>query len=90
MSRYDARLRCDIVDLYYTLYGRRRPPSLPLPELAALGRQAGGQPSWKKESKASSGFTIPRGEKREREEVVVKQEPGLDQVKAPGITKLVW
>merc|ERR1719278_672450 len=32
---YDSRLRCDIVDLYYTLYGRRRPPSLPLPELAA-------------------------------------------------------
>merc|ERR1711864_42092 len=68
-----GRLRCDIVDLYYTLYGRRRPPSLPLPELAALGRPAA--PPWKKESKSS--FTIPRGEKREREEdrVVVKQEP---------------
>ena len=71
---YDSRLRCDIVDLYYTLYGRRRPPSLPLPELAALNRA---QPQWKKETKS---FTIPRGEKREREKVepdpvVVKQEP---------------
>jgi len=71
---YDSRLRCDIVDLYYTLYGRRRPPSLPLPELAALGRPPAHGP-WKKEPK---GFTIPRGEKRERPEeggVSVKQEP---------------
>merc|ERR1711936_541210 len=70
---YDSRLRCDIVDLYFTLYGRRRPPSLPLPELASLNRA---QPQWKKETKS---FTIPR-EKREREKVepepvVVKQEP---------------
>lgn len=35
---FDSRLRCDMVDLYYTLYGRRRPFCLPIPELAALGR----------------------------------------------------
>ena len=34
---YDSRLRCDMVDLYYVMYGRRRPFCLPIPELAALG-----------------------------------------------------
>jgi len=74
---YDSRLRCDIVDLYYTLYGRRRPPSLPAPELAALGRPQGNMgPPWKRE-KGGQQFVIPRGEKREREEpmVSVKEEP---------------
>ncbi|CAH1772868.1 unnamed protein product [Owenia fusiformis] len=28
----DTRLRCDIADLYYTLYGRHRPVCLPIPE----------------------------------------------------------
>merc|ERR1712098_864323 len=74
---YDSRLRCDIVDLYYTLYGRRRPPSLPAPELAALGRPQGSMgPPWKRD-KGGQQFVIPRGEKREREEplVTVKEEP---------------
>ena len=72
---YDSRLRCDCVDLYYTLYGRRRPPTMPMPELAALGRMHG-QP-WKKE-KSASPFVIPKGEKRPLEQpVVVKQEPGV-------------
>jgi len=74
---YDSRLRCDIVDLYFTLYGRRRPPSLPAPELAALGRPQGSMgPPWKRE-KGGQQFVIPRGEKREREEplVTVKEEP---------------
>jgi transcription initiation factor TFIID subunit 2 len=71
---YDSRLRCDMVDLYYTLYGRKRPPSLPLPELAALGRPG---TAWSGKKEKGGGFTIPRGEKRERveEQVVVKQEP---------------
>merc|ERR1711879_71437 len=60
---YDSRLRCDIVDLYYTLYGRRRPPSLPLPELAALNRA---QPQWKRETEKVEPDPDP---------VVVKQEP---------------
>jgi len=74
---YDSRLRCDIVDLYFTLYGRRRPPSLPAPELAALGRPQGSMgPPWKRE-KGGQQFVIPRGDKREREEplVTVKEEP---------------
>jgi len=74
---YDSRLRCDIVDLYYTLYGRRRPASLPVPELAALGRPQGSMgPPWKRD-KGGQQFVIPRGEKREREEalVSVKEEP---------------
>ena len=43
---------------------------MPLPELAALTNS---RP--RKQEHARSTFTIPRGEKREREEVVVKQEP---------------
>jgi len=80
---YDSRLRCDIVDLYYTLYGKRRPPSLPMPELAALGRPQGNMgPPWKRE-KGGQQFVIPRGEKREREEamVSVKEEPREVRVK---------
>lgn len=80
---YDSRLRCDIVDLYYTLYGKRRPPSLPMPELAALGRPQGSMgPPWKRE-KGGQQFVIPRGEKREREEAMVnvKEEPKEVRVK---------
>ncbi|ELT93532.1 hypothetical protein CAPTEDRAFT_221667 [Capitella teleta] len=29
---HDSRLRCDIADLYFTLYGRTRPACLPIPE----------------------------------------------------------
>lgn len=38
MLSHDTKLRCDLVDLYYTLYGSRRPLCLPLPELAAFNR----------------------------------------------------
>ena len=30
---YDSRIRCAVVDLYYTLYGRGRPSCLPKPEV---------------------------------------------------------
>lgn len=36
MLSHDTRLRCDLVDLYYTLYGTRRPLCIPLPELSGL------------------------------------------------------
>ncbi|XP_041483978.1 transcription initiation factor TFIID subunit 2-like [Lytechinus variegatus] len=32
-TSHDARLRCDVVDFFYTLYGKTRPACLPLPEL---------------------------------------------------------
>ncbi|XP_074642286.1 transcription initiation factor TFIID subunit 2-like isoform X2 [Tubulanus polymorphus] len=32
LAFHDARLRCDIADLYFTLYGRSRPAVLPIPE----------------------------------------------------------
>lgn len=35
----DARLRCDLVDLYYTLYGLKRPLCVPLPEIQAMMKQ---------------------------------------------------
>ncbi|KAK6625989.1 Transcription initiation factor TFIID subunit 2 [Polyplax serrata] len=33
---YDSRLRCDFIDLYFTLYGTRRPNCTPTPELSGL------------------------------------------------------
>ncbi|XP_071743330.1 transcription initiation factor TFIID subunit 2 [Lepeophtheirus salmonis] len=33
---YDSRLRCDIVDIYFKLYGRKKPVCMPLPELQAI------------------------------------------------------
>lgn len=36
MLSHDTRLRCDLVDLYYTLYGTKRPVCLPIPELAGV------------------------------------------------------
>ena len=46
MLSHDAKLRCDLVDLYYTLYGSKRPLCLPIPELGCLKpRKAGPQAS---------------------------------------------
>ncbi|XP_017782255.1 PREDICTED: transcription initiation factor TFIID subunit 2 [Nicrophorus vespilloides] len=36
MLSHDTRLRCDLVDLYYKLYGSRRPFCVPVAELAGL------------------------------------------------------
>lgn len=36
MLSHDARLRCDLVDLYYKLYGIKRPTCLPIPELVDI------------------------------------------------------
>jgi len=88
---YDSRMRCNMVDLYYTLYGRKRPFCLPIPELAALGRSANqiglGGPglglsqsssSWSKKNQ----FVIPKAEKKEIKQEI-KQEPGISGI--PGI-----
>lgn len=36
MLSHDAKLRCDLVDLYYTLYGTKVPFCIPIPELVAI------------------------------------------------------
>lgn len=36
MLSHDAKLRCDLVDLYYTLYGTKMPFCLPIPEIVAI------------------------------------------------------
>ncbi|GJQ75752.1 putative zinc ion binding protein [Trypoxylus dichotomus] len=36
MLSHDSKLRCDFVDLYYKLYGLKRPTCLPIPELAGI------------------------------------------------------
>lgn len=38
MLSHDARLRCDMVDLYYALYGSKRPPGMVSSELSAMFR----------------------------------------------------
>merc|ERR1712098_258856 len=85
-----------VVDLYYTLYGRRRPQSVLPPELSALGR--GGAWAGKREpredmGRETKGFVIPRGEKRPPEgdssglipPVKIKSEPGEEIVSVPGM-----
>ena len=49
---YDSRLRCDVVDLYYELYGKKKPVSVPLPELAALRPQKVEKPRGEKDVSA--------------------------------------
>ncbi|KAL1132516.1 hypothetical protein AAG570_010471, partial [Ranatra chinensis] len=36
MLSHDTKMRCSFVDLYYTLYGRKRPICLPSPEIMGL------------------------------------------------------
>lgn len=36
MLSHDTRLRCDLVDVYYTLYGTKRPVCIPLLELSGI------------------------------------------------------
>ena len=56
---YDSRLRCDMVDLYYTLYGRRKPyclGGLDLGLLTANQLMPGSHapmPNWNKKSNVS-------------------------------------
>ncbi|OWA54791.1 Transcription initiation factor TFIID subunit 2 [Hypsibius exemplaris] len=33
---HDSRLRCDLVDLYFTFYGRKRPGPVPIPDLGMV------------------------------------------------------
>ena len=59
---YDSRLRCDVVDLYFKLYGKKRPQSIPIPELALLRQPT--QAPVKQEKSKQEKFTIPKAEKR--------------------------
>lgn len=56
MLSHDAKLRCDLVDLYYTLYGTKIPFCLPVPELAMLTkpRKAGPPSSPEREVRLST------------------------------------
>ncbi|KAH0952770.1 hypothetical protein HN011_011355 [Eciton burchellii] len=54
MLSHDAKLRCNLVDLYYMLYGTKTPLCLPIPELAMIKPRKAGPPSPEREIK-----TIP-------------------------------
>jgi len=64
---YDSRLRCDVVDLYFKLYGRKRPHAVPIAELAMLNKAT----KVKTENTEAKKFTIPKAEKRK----IVSEEP---------------
>lgn len=55
MLSHDAKLRCDLVDLYYTLYGTKVPFCLPIPELTMIMKpKKVGPPSPEREVRHSS------------------------------------
>lgn len=60
MLSHDPKIRCDLVDLYYTLYGSKRPLCLPIPELAAITKpKKAGPPSPEQDvSYASGGILV--------------------------------
>ncbi|KYQ58343.1 Transcription initiation factor TFIID subunit 2 [Trachymyrmex zeteki] len=54
MLSHDAKLRCDLVDLYYSLYGVRVPFCLPIPEIATIMKpKKAGPPSPEREVKVA-------------------------------------
>lgn len=84
MLSHDTRLRCDLVDLYYTLYGTRRPVCLPIPELAGILRppRHSSGPSESKRIKSIPPARAPHVTdiKRTNSPVPVKQEVVNDVV----------
>ena len=63
---FDSRLRSDVADLYFELYGRKKPIAVPNPELAMLKPQRVEKPKEKK-GDGEKAFTIPKAEKRKVE-----------------------
>lgn len=63
MLSHDPKLRCDLVDLYYTLYGSKTPLCLPIPELAMLTKpkKVGSAASPEKEVRAYLNNVITHG-----------------------------
>ncbi|VVD00434.1 unnamed protein product [Leptidea sinapis] len=70
----DARLRCDLVDLYFTLYGLKRPICVPLPEIQAMMKHMHNK---EKERVERERERLEREKERQREmelKPVIKQE----------------
>merc|ERR1712110_261436 len=66
---YDGRLRCDIVDLYAKLYGRKRPVAVPIPALAALKQKSYTVETNKKsENTKSDSYRIPKRSEKVKDE----------------------
>lgn len=67
MLSHDTRLRCDLVDIYYTLYGTKRPVCIPLTELSGILNLNKHDPSKKpinKLSQAQAEKTSPLSHKK--------------------------
>lgn len=70
----DARLRCDFVDLYYTLYGSKRPICVPLPEIQAMMKQMHHKERERIERDSEREKERERQREIENKPIMVKQE----------------
>ena len=71
-------MRCDIADLYAKLYGRKRPVTVPIPELAAMKKQSYLVDSAKKiEKSKQEGYKIPKKSEKSKDSpsLLVQQQP---------------
>lgn len=90
MLSHDAQLRCDMVDLYYALYGSKRPPGMVSSELSAMFRpqkvttsqttstssvSTFGQAKIKTEAKTSSSSPIEEKTLHNTDTMKMKYEP---------------
>ncbi|XP_058805308.1 transcription initiation factor TFIID subunit 2 [Phymastichus coffea] len=71
MLSHDPKLRCDLVDLYYTLYGSKTPLCLPIPELAMLTKPKRVAPAVSPEKDVSHLPPIPHVKPEPSNEVEV-------------------
>ena len=71
---YDSRLRCDIVDLYAKLYGRKRPVAMPLPEFTSMKQKPYNLDSNKKtETSKSDSYRIPKKSEKPKDSSMHEQ-----------------
>lgn len=71
---YDSRLRCDIVDLYAKLFGRKRPVAVPIPELATMKQRPYAVESNRKGDSKSDSYRIPKKSEKPKQSSSLYQE----------------
>ncbi|CAH2011710.1 unnamed protein product [Acanthoscelides obtectus] len=75
MLSHDSRLRCDFVDLYYTLYGNKRPFCIPLSELSGIMNLNKFDPSSKKVPRLAPA--APKQQQQQQQPAQQQQPPAL-------------
>jgi len=94
---YDSRLRCDIADVYFELYGRKKPAALPLAELdvlrptqvtgaaAAVSTKQSASEDRKAKGEKQKSFTIPKAEKKRAAEPEPQPEQKVPKIEQPKV-----